>query len=53
MTAKPSYEELERQVHELKRDYTQLEKKLLESGSFTMDRGWKSPAYNGNASGHH
>ncbi len=37
MTAKPSYEELERQVHELKRDYTQLEKKLLESGSFTEE----------------
>jgi PAS domain S-box-containing protein len=37
MTVKPTYEELERQIQELKIDYSQLENKLLESRSFTEE----------------
>ncbi len=37
MTEKPSYEELEKRVRELKADYARLEEKLLESGSFTEE----------------
>jgi PAS domain S-box-containing protein len=37
MAEKPSYEELERRVQKLKTDYSKLEKKLLESRSFTEE----------------
>jgi len=37
MKEKPTYEELERRVHELKTDNTQLENKLLEVRSFTEE----------------
>jgi two-component system, cell cycle sensor histidine kinase and response regulator CckA len=37
MTEKPTYEELERRVQELKTDYTQLENKLLEARSLTEE----------------
>jgi PAS domain S-box-containing protein len=37
MAEKPTYEELERRVQGLKKDYTQLEKNLLESRSITEE----------------
>ncbi|MCA1784612.1 MAG: PAS domain-containing protein, partial [Desulfobacteraceae bacterium] len=37
MAEKPTYEELEKRVQELKKDYTQLEKKLREAGSLTEE----------------